>query len=209
MLINKGGLGMSKIMYSLGILAFAIFIFLWISLKNEWVTTIDLVAAHLLKGNAFIIAFHYIGEQTFILTIAVLLLVWLWLRDRNYRGMMFTLLTIGGGNMINQFIKEWVHRARPDIPNQLASFSFPSNHAMMSVLFLFTLAYFMTEDKRKSASSIIVWLVAILLSLLIGLSRIAEGRHFASDVAAGWALGFTWFVIVWTWYVRRKKWQNT
>ncbi|WP_150285433.1 phosphatase PAP2 family protein [Rummeliibacillus sp. TYF-LIM-RU47] len=200
---------MSKIMYSLGILAFAIFIFLWISLKNEWVTTIDLVAAHLLKGNGFIIAFHYIGEQTFILTIAVLLLVWLWLRDRNYRGMMFTLLTIGGGNMINQFIKEWVHRARPDIPNQLASFSFPSNHAMMSVLFLFTLAYFMTENKRKSASSIIVWLVAILLSLLIGLSRIAEGRHFASDVAAGWALGFTWFVIVWAWYVRRKKWQNT
>lgn len=111
--------------------------------------------------------------------------------------------------MINQFIKEWVHRTRPDIPNQLASFSFPSNHAMMSVLFLFTLAYFMTEDKRKSTFSIIVWLVAILLAILIGLSRIAEGRHFASDVAAGWALGFAWFVIVWAWYVRRKKWQNT
>ncbi|AMX00216.1 phosphatase PAP2 family protein [Rummeliibacillus stabekisii] len=195
---------MTKFIYPLGILAFIIFIILRISLESSWVTLMDTEASNWLRGNAFIQSFHYLGEHSFILCISVLLMIWLWLRASNYRGMMFALLTIGAGNILNQLLKKWVQRDRPDIPDQLATFSFPSNHAMMSVLFLFTLTYFATEDKKKTLGTSIIWLLAVFLSILIGLSRIAESRHFASDIIAGWAIGYTWFVLVRAWYERRK-----
>ncbi|MEG0386248.1 MAG: phosphatase PAP2 family protein, partial [Solibacillus sp.] len=50
----------------------------------------------------------------------------------------------------------------------------------------------------------IVWIAAVLLACLIGLSRIAEGRHFATDVIAGWSMGYSWFIVCVVWYESRK-----
>ncbi len=41
-----------------------------------------------------------------------------------------------------------------------------------------------------------VWAVAVLLVVLIGLSRVYLGVHYPSDVAAGYAAAFVWMVIV-------------
>lgn len=63
------------------------------------------------------------------------------MESKNNRGILFVLLTVAAGNVLNQLLKKWVQRPRPEIEEQLTSFSFPSGHAMTGILYLFTIAY--------------------------------------------------------------------
>lgn len=155
-------------------------------------------------GNRFIEIFHYIGEPKFVVAVAVVLMVYLAWKEKNYRGMLFVVLTFAAGNVLNQLLKKWEQRPRPEIEDQLTSFSFPSGHSMTGILYLFTLAYILAENSSKGRK-ILLWLGATILMVLIGLSRIAGARHFATDVLAGWSIGYTWFIICVIWYERRKR----
>ena len=196
---------MMKFFYFLAIVTTGIFFILYFNLNSAWVINLDVEASTLLKGNSSIKFFHYFGDTKFILIVAILLLVWMWIRKHDYRGMMFILLTIAGGNMLNRLLKVWIHRPRPVVPHQLSSFSFPSGHAMVGILYLFTIAFLVTEYSSSKTMRILVWSFAIIMTTLIGLSRIAGSRHFASDVIAGWSIGYTWFILCVIWYKYRKK----
>ncbi len=196
---------MKRFYYLLAIVTAIIFLVLYFNLNSDWIASLDAHASNLLKGNSFFGYFHNFGETKFILFVAILMLIWLWVRHHNYRGMAFVLLSIGAGNVLNQMIKKWVQRPRPDIPHQISSFSFPSGHAMVGILYLFTLAYFLTEYGASTKKKIIVWSLAVILTALIGLSRIAESHHFASDIIAGWSIGYSWFILIVIWYERRKR----
>lgn len=76
---------------------------------------------------------------------------------------------------------------------------------MVGLLYLFTIAYLATEHQTNRKITVTIWLGAIFMSIMIGLSRIAESRHYASDVFAGWMVGYTWFVLVALWYEYRKR----
>lgn len=196
---------MRKFFYPLSIITFILFVVILINIKSNWVESLDIDVSTLLKGNEVIEFFHYFGETKFIMAITFLLLLWLWIRDHNYRGMMFTLFTIAGGNVLNRLIKEWIQRPRPIIPHQLSSYSFPSGHAMIGILYVFAIAYFATEFEASTKRKLIVWLIALVMVFLIGLSRVAGSRHFASDVIAGWSIGYTWFILLVIWYERRRR----
>ncbi|WP_391204944.1 phosphatase PAP2 family protein [Psychrobacillus sp. L4] len=196
---------MKKWFYPLGLASLLGFVSFFLTFTKDEVVALDHKMSELLSGNQFIIPFHYLGETAFVIIIMLLLFAYLWIHSKNYRGMLFGLFTVGVGNVLNQLLKKWVQRARPDVPHQLESFSFPSGHAMVGLLYVFTVAYFLTEYQSNKKTRILIWIGAILLTMMIGLSRIAESRHFASDVFAGWMAGYTWFVIVALWYEYRKK----
>ncbi|MEP6665925.1 MAG: diacylglycerol kinase family protein [Nocardioidaceae bacterium] len=85
--------------------------------------------------------------------------------------------------------KHWVHRPRPDVPDQIGGWSFPSGHAStisaaMGVLVILTLQR--VRRRRWRRTLIAVW---VGLALLVGLSRIFVAAHYPSDVLAGWILG--------------------
>lgn len=102
--------------------------------------------------------------------------------------MFFVLLTIGMGRVLNQLIKNWIDRPRPELANDITSFSFPFGHAMIGLLYLLTIAYLLSEILVSSNKTIIVWVTAIILTFLTGLSRITDSHHYATDVIAGWCL---------------------
>lgn len=110
-----------------------------------------------------------------------------------------------GGQLLNVFVKNLVDRERPELEDQLLSFSFPSGHAMAGTIYLLTLAYFLTEETYDRKKNAIIWTSAIILIILIGLSRVANIHHYGSDVVAGWALGYSWFALVMWWYEYRKR----
>ena len=191
--------------FILAIFTFIVFVFLMYSFGTPAFVHFDKEMASLIGGNQLIDVFHHLGGTKFIFAIGILLIVWLWFYKRNYYGMFLVLLTYPGGFLLNQLIKRIVERPRPEIADQLTSFSFPSGHAMMAMLYLLTIAYFLTEGSIGKNKSTIIWGVAIILIVLIGLSRIAGSRHFATDVIAGWSLGYTWFVLCVLWYERHRR----
>lgn len=194
---------MKKWAYPLAIVTLIVFIVLRVTYQSQLMNTFDAKMAEILFGNRFIEIFHYIGEPIFVVAVAVVLMVYLAWKVKNYRGMLFVVLTFAAGNVLNQLLKKWVQRPRPEIEDQLTSFSFPSGHSMTGILYLFSLAYILAENSNKSRK-ILLWLGATILMVLIGLSRIAGARHFATDVLAGWSIGYTWFIICVIWYERRK-----
>ncbi|WP_342599304.1 phosphatase PAP2 family protein [Psychrobacillus sp. FSL H8-0483] len=200
---------MKKWFYPLGLVTLLGFAALFINFTRDEIIQLDHKMANLLGGNQLIIAFHYLGETKLVVVVMLVLLVYLWGRSKNYRGMLFVLFAVGVGNVLNQLIKKWVQRDRPDVPHQLESFSFPSGHAMVGLLYVFTIAYFLTEEQSNKKIRVLIWSGAVILTTMIGLSRIAEYRHYASDVFAGWMVGYTWFVIVALWYEYRKRISKT
>lgn len=191
--------------YLFALITLVIFIIVALNFNTASFVAFDERIISLLKGNDFIILFHYLGETKLIIMIAVILLLYLWIREKNYRGMLFVLLTLGVGNGINQLIKHYFARPRPEIADQLTTFSFPSGHAQLSVLYLLTIAYLFSKIINSDKKVALTWITAILLGIFIGLSRIAEGRHFPTDVLAGWSIGYTWFIICVLWYESRNR----
>ena len=196
---------MKNWMLILAFVTFLVFVFLMYTFDTPPLINFDKEMASLMEGNKFIEWFHYLGETKFIYSVGIVLLIWLWFYKGNYYGMFLVLLTYPVGFLLNQLIKRIVERPRPEIADQLASYSFPSGHAMMGMLYLLTIAYFLSKEFVDKKKSTIIWFVAIILIILIGLSRIAGSRHFATDVIAGWSLGYTWFVLCVLWYETRKR----
>ena len=196
---------MKKLFYPLGLVALLGFAAILLYFDTDEIIQFDSQMAKLFGDNKVLGFFHYLGETKFIIFITLILIVVLWFRSHNYRGMLFVVLTVGLGNVMNQSLKKWVERARPDIPGQMESFSFPSGHAMVGLLYLFTIAYFLTEYQSNKWIRLFTWTITVFITLMVGLSRIAEHRHYATDVLAGWMIGYTWFVLVALWYEYRKK----
>ena len=90
---------------------------------------------------------------------------------------------------LNTVAKAIIARPRPDLfepATQVFTNSFPSAHAMVSA----SLAVAMVAGSGATgAFRLYLTAIAILLTGLIGLSRIYLGVHWPSDVIAGWALG--------------------
>lgn len=177
------------------ITCFIIFLALLLSYKTNSINLFDTKMHNLFYGNKFIIFFHYFGETKVVAAITFVVILILILKQRAYKKVLLILSTVGGGTLLNQVIKNLVKRPRPEIPDQLSTYSFPSAHAMMSALLFLTLALLLTEKLLNRATKTLIWTIAIAFIVLIGLSRVAESRHFASDVLAGFCLAFTWFTI--------------
>ena len=106
------------------------------------------------------------------------------------------LAAFAGGGLLNTVLKLVIHRPRPPYAAAFlhhASWSFPSGHAMGSLIGYGMLAYAVTLlwVHRRSAQLSVV-LVAALLIVAIGLSRLYLGVHYFSDVVGGYAAGVLW-----------------
>ena len=191
--------------YAIGLLP--VFLFLWIgeNYETEAFVHFDEKVASILFGNDIITMFHYVGDTTTVMIFTLIMVFYFGVKQQNYRAILFIVATVAGGTALNQTLKAYYARPRPNIPEQLESFSFPSGHSMLGLLFLLTAAYLFSRLSSSMKASIMYWAVAITLFVLIGLSRVAEGRHYATDVLGGWSLGIAWFTLCVIWYELRDR----
>jgi undecaprenyl-diphosphatase len=110
------------------------------------------------------------------------------------------LVATAGGALLSTALKGLYARPRPDVVPHLAvvaSHSFPSGHAMVSAVVYLTLGALLARlVGGRWAKGYFVG-AAVLLTALIGASRVYLGVHYPTDVAAGWAAGTAWAAACW------------
>jgi undecaprenyl-diphosphatase len=121
----------------------------------------------------------------------------------------FVATSVISGTVLVGMFKGIVGRIRPDAAYaELAAsgLSFPSGHASMSAIVFLTIGALLANFHKRVSERVYIFVAAALLTLLVGLSRIALGVHYATDVLGGWAFGSAW-AIVWlllAWFVASK-----
>jgi undecaprenyl-diphosphatase len=75
--------------------------------------------------------------------------------------------------------------------------SFPSGHALLSAVFYLSIGVMLTRAFPRRRFKAYVLGVAVLLTLIVGLSRVYLAAHWASDVLAGWSVGAAWAMALW------------
>ncbi len=127
---------------------------------------------------------------------SIALSAWLIFRKK-WTDLMTLAASVGGGILLNLLLKNIFLRQRPDFPNAFyheSGYSFPSGHAMMSVLFYGMTAYLLITSIKSWKWKISLGMGTFALILLIGLSRMALGVHYLTDVLGGWSAGSTWLI---------------
>ncbi|WP_394213330.1 phosphatase PAP2 family protein [Psychrobacter piscatorii] len=101
------------------------------------------------------------------------------------------------GSTAFTFVNKMVfQRARPiDILLQEHTYSFPSGHATISIALYGFLAYMAIRFSQRFIHQVRILSLALLLCLLIGLSRIVLNEHYLSDVMGGFLVGTLWLTI--------------
>ena len=107
---------------------------------------------------------------------------------------LLVLVSVIGGTLVSSVLKQLFGRPRPDLEAAAEVFtaSFPSGHALISAVTYLTLGALLARVQRSARLRVYIIGVAVLLTLVIGLSRLHLGLHYPTDVLAGWCLGAAW-----------------
>lgn len=104
------------------------------------------------------------------------------------------------GTVLSHVSKLGFARPRPElVPHAAEVFtpSFPSGHAMLSAVIYLTLGAMIAAAQDERRTKFYVLAFAVMLTLLVGMSRVYLGVHWPSDVLAGWTLGAAWACLGW------------
>lgn len=116
------------------------------------------------------------------------------------RTMCFLLVAVVGGYLLVMGLKSAFQRPRPDVVPHLSyvsNSSFPSGHSMMSAVVYLTLGTLLAAVVKDFRLKAYFLCVAVLLSALVGASRVYMGVHYPTDVLAGWTAGLVWSTGCW------------
>ena len=174
---------------------------MWIGFRLRWFVAIDAGSVDAMRRyglahpgwvrfwDVFCTVFSPDGFRI----IGIVAVVFVALR-RNVRAILFLLACIGLAGELAELAKRLADRPRP--PAALApsvSTAVPSGHAvavMTGVLALLTVAGGLLTRLRPVALAL-----GALLVIAVGFGRVAVAVHYPTDVVAGWALGYVWFVL--------------
>lgn len=120
---------------------------------------------------------------------------------RRMHGVMWLVLAATlGGLIVSTSLKLWFERPRPDIVPHLSltyTSSFPSGHSMLSATVFLTLGALLGRIVQEFRLKAYFLVIALILTFLVGLSRVYLGVHWPTDVLAGWCAGLAWATLCW------------
>lgn len=139
----------------------------------------------------------WLGDKTQLIVLAVLAILGM-LHLRRWHSALFITGIMLSGIALSTILKHWVARPRPQLVahmDHVSSQSFPSGHALNNSLFYLMIILVFAPMLRRRISRWALYASAISLPLMIGVSRIALGVHWPSDVLAGWIIATAWFYL--------------
>lgn len=147
-----------------------------------------------------------------VLGLVVMATCGLFLALRRYREALILVVASGGGLAISQTLKMIFARDRPDAGLHLVeaiNASFPSGHAMLSASVYLTLGALTARFASRRRVKTFVMTSAVIMTGLVGVSRVYLGVHWPTDVLAGWCVGASWAMVCWlTVWVIDRRWPS-
>lgn len=135
-----------------------------------------------------------LGTGMVVLAIAGIAGLFLVLTRHRYSALLL-LASTAGGLILNGILKAGFDRPRPQIfawGTNAVSSSFPSGHAMSAAIVYGTVAYLAARLQRRGWARVLTMLIALVLIVLIAVSRMYLGVHYPTDVLAGLIIGLSW-----------------
>ena len=118
---------------------------------------------------------------------------------RMFRPFVLFVIAMAGQAILHNGAKFLIARPRPSAMLSyppIETFSFPSGHALSALCLYASAAWLTTNRLENSALKAGIWMITLLLVLLIGLSRVYIGIHYATDVLVGWIAAAIWTATV-------------
>jgi undecaprenyl-diphosphatase len=186
------------------VLAAAVYVAMWIGWTLPWKWIADVDSATLATSYR-LAAEHpaWVGTWDAICTlfspfvfrvVALGVIVHAFIRKKR-RAAVFLLLAVELSGPLTVLAK-WVgDRPRPDTAMVFASStSFPSGHAVGVMVSVLAFTVVLAPYVRAGLCRVLI-IAGVLIVLAVGVGRVALNVHHASDVVAGWALGYLWFLV--------------
>lgn len=152
--------------------------------------------------------FTALGGNAVLTLLTLAVAGFLWMRGM-YQALALLAVAVLGGLLISSGLKELFDRPRPAIVPHLShtyTSSFPSGHSMLSAATYLTLGALLARFVNETQLKAYFLIVAMLLTWLVGVSRVYLGVHYPTDVLAGWTAGLIWALLCWlaTTYLQRR-----
>lgn len=120
--------------------------------------------------------------------------------DRKGKLAVFVFVSITSGMLASTLLKDLVDRPRPDAVYRsvyASNSSFPSGHSMMSGLTYWTLGALLARSRKSKRMKAYFLVVATMITIPVGVTRVYLGVHWPTDVLAGWTAGAVWALLCW------------
>ena len=104
-----------------------------------------------------------------------------------------------GMGMMN-LLKQGYDRPRPELVEhgvRTYQASFPSGHSMMAATVYLTLGILLARTQTRKRVRAFIVTISVIITILVGISRVYLGVHWPTDVLAGWTIGGAWAVLFW------------
>lgn len=109
-------------------------------------------------------------------------------------------LAVLSGSAFGAVLKLLFARARPALEVARIplpeTYSFPSGHALTSLLFFGTLAFLVLLHEKRLPRAIAAAALCVIAALTIALARVYLGVHYLGDIVGSWLLGAGWLSVV-------------
>ncbi|NMG20140.1 phosphatase PAP2 family protein [Brasilonema bromeliae] len=137
----------------------------------------------------------HLGNPNIVVIVAGVTLLLLWWRRYREEAKAFVLACLGAF-ILNTGLKLFFSKPRPELWHRLISeksFSFPSGHALGSMVLYGFIAYLLAIHYPKLSR--VIYSFAAIFIAAIGISRLYLGVHWPTDIIAGYGVGFLWLMI--------------
>lgn len=133
-----------------------------------------------------------LGNPNIVVPLTGIGFFWFWWQWQ-WRVAMIFMINCLGGAVLSNGLKLFFSKSRPQLWSQLiteTSYSFPSGHALGSVVLYGFSAFLLAQ--RYTKQKYWIYGTAVLLIGSIGFSRLYLGVHWPTDILAGYSIGFLW-----------------
>lgn len=175
--------------------------------KTEKIASFDQSIYHFImqfQSDRFTFFFRqmtHMGEAPVLIALFLILLI---LRYQlGIRCILFT----AGNSILNQILKQIFVRSRPEIMQLIVidGYSFPSGHSMAAMCVYGYLIYTVYHSSIQKDVKILMCILLSMIIVLVGISRIYLGVHYASDVLGGFLISIIYLLIVVHYDKKRSK----